>query len=91
MWAQRIWPVNHDWKGLSKGLLLGGIVFIIGWNIKINQPWLSLFTKVIVGIALFGLLIWFASDILTRAEQHKFLTYLIDGRKRLATALFHKS
>jgi len=90
-WAQRIWPVSHDWKGLSKGLLFLAVAFMIGWNIKINQPWASLFVKVIVGIGVFGLFAWFISNILTPPERQKFTAYLIKKGRKLANRLLCRS
>jgi O-antigen/teichoic acid export membrane protein len=90
-WAQRIWPVHHDWKGLAKGFLFLAIAFIIGWQITITQPWASLFTRVIAGVAVFALLTWFISNILTKAERYKLLAYLMDGRRRLAQGLLRRS
>ena len=90
-WAQRIWPVSHDWKGLCKGLLFLAVAFIIGWNIKINQPWTSLFVKVIVGVGVFGLFAWFISNILTSTEQHKFSAYLVERGRKIANKLRYRS
>lgn len=90
-WAQRISPVNHDWKGLAKGFLFLAIAFMIGWGITIGQPWASLFARVIAGVAIFALCTWFISNILTKAERDKVLAYLIDGRRKLANALIHRS
>ena len=90
-WVQKIFPVSYDWKGLARGFLFLVISFIIGWQIGISQPWASLFARVAVGLAVFALLTWFISGTLTKAERHRLLAYLIDGRKRLATVILHRS
>jgi len=88
-WAQRVWPVNYDWKGVARGFLFLGIAFIIGWSIEISYSWASLLTKVIVAVVVFASLSWFA--ILTRAERDTVLTYLTDKKRKIATMLSPKS
>ena len=36
-WAQRVWPVNHDWKGISVSLLFIAAAFVVGWQIDIMK------------------------------------------------------
>ena len=90
-WAGRIWPVKHEWKGLAKGFLFLAIAFIIGWMITINQPWASLFARVIAGVVIFALLSWFTSNLLTSDAKGRLLAHLTDGRKRFVAVLFHRS
>ena len=91
IWSQRLYPVNYHLWGLAKGFLFLVVAFTIGWQIGIAQPWASLFTRVIVGVAVFGLLTWFMSGILTKDERRRLLGYLVDGRKKLAAMLLRKS
>ncbi len=90
-WEQRLYPVNYHWWGLAKGLFFLAISFIIGWQIEIAQPWVSLFTKVIAGVGIFVALSWFISGILTKAEKDKLLGYVLDIRKRLGRGLIDRS
>jgi O-antigen/teichoic acid export membrane protein len=89
-WAQRIWPVNHDWKGLIKGLLFLAGAFLIAWYIPISQPWASMFVRIITGVTVFALCTWFIGHILSKEEQTKLSAYLTDGRRRLARVLLHR-
>lgn len=82
-WAHRIWPVNHDWKGIAKSALFLVVAFIVGWQIVISQPWASLFTRVTAGLAVFVLCTWFITNVLTKAERDSLLAYVADGRRKL--------
>jgi O-antigen/teichoic acid export membrane protein len=76
-WADRVFPVSYSWWGLVKGLFFLGVAFAIGWIIQIPaHPWLSLFTRVAVGVMTFGLLVWFAGNILTADEKGRALNYI---------------
>jgi len=75
-WSTRLYPVNYHLLTLAKGLLFLGVAFIVGWQIGIAHPWVSLFTKVIVGVAVFVLPTWFISGILTKDERRRLLAYL---------------
>jgi len=90
-WAQKIWPVNHNWKKLSKGSLFLGIAFIIGWQITIVNPWLSLFVRVLASVIIFVLCVWFISDILTKNERNKILIYLTEEKRKFVMRLSRKS
>ena len=86
-WAQRIWPVNHDWKGIAKSVLFLAVAFVIGWQIVISQPWVSLFARMTAGVAVFGLCTWFITNILTKAERDSLIAYVADGRRKLLKGL----
>jgi O-antigen/teichoic acid export membrane protein len=76
-WAHRIFPVSYSWRSLVKGLLFLGVAFFLGWIIQIPaHPWLSLFTRVAVGVMTFGLLVWFAGNILTADEKGRAVNYI---------------
>jgi len=76
-WSMRLYPVNYHLRPLiTRGLLFFAVAFIISWRIEINQPWVSLFVKEIVGLGIFGSLIWFVSKILSRDDKHNLLAYL---------------
>jgi O-antigen/teichoic acid export membrane protein len=80
-WAQRIFPVSYSWGRLVKGILFLGIAFGIGWIIQIPaHPWLSLFAKVAAGVTTFGLLIWFAGNILTGDDKRRALDFIRNRR-----------
>jgi O-antigen/teichoic acid export membrane protein len=89
-WAGRTWPVKHEWTGLAKGFIFLAIAFIIGWIITINQPWASLFARILVGVVIFGLLSWFISNLLTRDEKRRLLDYLTNWKRRLFAVLLHR-
>lgn len=86
--AHRIFPVSYNWWGLVKGLLFLGVAFALGWAIKIPaHPWLSLFARVSVGVAVFALLTWYVSNLLTKEEKGRLLSYLRDRGRRLVTVV----
>lgn len=87
-WAQKILPVNHEWKKLVRGFLFLSVAFFIGWLIKINHPWASLFIKIATSEIIFILLAWYG-NILTRAEKNRLLTYVNSGKRRLIQKLYH--
>jgi len=90
-WSMRLYPVDYHLRKLvPRGLLFLGAAFIIGWNIEISHPWSSLFAKEIAGIAAFGLLIWFVSDIMSKEEQHSLLSYLPKKGLGLITRLLYR-
>jgi O-antigen/teichoic acid export membrane protein len=90
-WAQRLFPIKYNIIEIAKSSLFLAVGFIIGWHIRIIQPWASLFAKVIVGVAIFALSIWFISNILTKGERQGLIAFLIDGKRRLAASLLHMS
>jgi len=76
-WAHRIFPVNYSWWSLVKGFFFLGVAFSLGWIIRIPaHPWLSLCARVSVGVITFGLLVWFAGNILTADEKGRALNYI---------------
>lgn len=91
IWAQRLYPVNYHLWGLAKGFLFLVVAFVIGWQIEIAQPWASLFARVIAGVVVFALPIWFISGILTKDERRRLLACLVNGRKKLAAILLRRS
>lgn len=80
-WAQRVWPVNHNWKGISISLFFMAAAFMVSSQITIKQPWISFFVKVASGVSIFGLGTWFISNIFTRDERQKIYTYVSHKRK----------
>jgi len=89
-WAQRVWPVNHDWKGISISLFFMAVAFLVCWQIDIKQPWISLFVKVASGVSIFGLGTWFISHIFTRDERRNFITYVFYKRKEFVKELVNR-
>ena len=82
-WSHRLYHVNYQLWGLAKAFLFLIVAFAVGWQIEIAQPWVSLFTRVIVGVALFALLSWFISGILNKYERRELLTHVLHGGKGL--------
>ena len=88
-WAQRLWHVEYDWKGLVRVLLFMAIAFTIGWYIRLEYSWASLISRLVAALGVFGLLSWFF--ILTRDERNMFRAYLADARGRAAKMLRRSS
>lgn len=86
-WAQRLFPIKYDIIQIAKGALFLAFGFMIGWQIRIMQPLVSLFVRPITGVAIFALSIWFISNILTKAERRSLIAFLKDGRRRLTGGL----
>jgi O-antigen/teichoic acid export membrane protein len=90
--AQRIFPVNYDWKSLARGLLFLAVAFAAGWFIEISgHPWVSLLVKVVTGVVVFAALVWFISNLLEKTDKNRFVSYLTHQRKRVSAILLHKS
>jgi len=81
----KIFPVHHDWKEMARGIFYLMIAFAIGWQIRLDQPVISLLVRVATGVMVFTLLTLFTSNILPKNERNKILTYLLDIKRKLAT------
>lgn len=76
-WAERTYRVNYSWANLARALLFLAIAFATGWEIRISHhPWFSLAARVGAGVTVFGLLTWFASDLLTKSEKASLLGHI---------------
>jgi len=76
-WAQRLFHVSYSWWSLFKGVVALAVAFAIGWVIHIpSHPWFSLLARVAAGVIIFGLLVWFASNILTKVDKARALNYV---------------
>ena len=89
-WSQDTYPVNYNLKSLAKGSCFLAVAFVLGEQIQISQPWVSLFAKVISGVVIFVLPTWFISGILVRDERQKAAAYIVDGRKKIISALLRR-
>ena len=87
-WSMRLYPVDYHLRMLiTRGLAVSAIAFIIPWMIEISQPWASFFVKEIVGLGIFGSLIWFVSKILSRDEKRSILGHLPERVRKIAVRL----
>lgn len=87
-WSHRVFPVSYNWWSIIKGLFFLGVAFALGWIIQIPaHPWLSLLARVSVGVAVFALLTWYVSNLLTKEEKGRLLSYLRDRGRRLVTVV----
>jgi O-antigen/teichoic acid export membrane protein len=86
---EKVFPVDHDWKALTRALLYLVVAFVLGWSVKLDLPFVSLLFKVVVAVLTFITLILFTDRIMKRSERTILFTYLLNGRKRLS-ALWHK-
>ncbi len=76
-WSLQHYPVDYGLRRLAgRTALAFAAALLLGWNIGMSHPWGSLIAKEAAGLAAFGLLIWFPSNILSRGERHSLLTYL---------------
>lgn len=82
-WSNKVLNTNYDLKGMIKGAFFTAIVLLVELNIKINQPWVSLFVKAISGAGMFILFVWF-SKILPEKEKQRVKTLITDIRNKLA-------
>src|SRR4030042_692339 len=90
-WVGKIFPVKHDWRGMVRGIFYLAIAFALGSQIRLDQPVVSLFVKVGIGVTVFTSLTLFTGNILTKTERDKIRVYLLDFKKRLASALVSRS
>ncbi len=88
--AHRLYPVKYNVKSIILGSVFLALGWITGCNIKIVQPWVSLATRTLVGVAIFALSVWFFSNMLTEAERRQFITIFSNGRRRLAAGLLKR-
>jgi len=80
--AQTLYHVDYDWKCIVKSSIFLVIALMLSWQIRLSQPWISLFVRTTTGVVLFSLLTWFFGNILTQHERQKVILYIKHGRKQ---------
>ena len=90
-WSQKVYPVGYQMKNLIKGCFFLLVAFIVSWQIRISNPWITLFTRVISGVLIFTLLCWFVSGIFTKEEKNGILIFITTKVKKLPDLLMHRS
>jgi len=81
-WMGKIFPVQYNWKGIIRGMCYLVVAFGIGWQIRTEQPIVSLFIRILIPVIVFSLLNLLTGTI-GKSEKYKILSYLAAVRARI--------